>query len=251
MSIRLNKALRELNIGLQTAVEFLEKKSELGEVKAEPSFKLNERQYDALVEAFKQDAAVRNEAEKLFKKSKEKKRVSEPKKDDRRAESLLESNTRQQYKILGKIDLDSVGQKPAVKESVAPRSEEIPEVEAAAVSQEPEAKEVVETVQPALSETPAEKEDAPVVEQEEKVVADVVTEPEKPATQAPEHEEDHANEPARQDEPEAEAKESVTENAVDDAPTQDADNASEQSGGGQETKLFQLKSRKRYSTRPR
>lgn len=251
MSIRLNKALRELNIGLQTAVEFLEKKSELGEVKAEPSFKLNERQYDALVEAFKQDAAVRNEAEKLFKKSKEKKRVSEPKKDDRRAESLLESNTRQQYKILGKIDLDSVGQKPAVKESVAPRSEEIPEVEAAAVSQAPETKEVVETVQPALSETPAEKEDAPVVEQEEKVVADVVTEPEKPATQAPEHEEDHANEPARQDEPEAEAKESATENAVDDAPTQDADNASEQSGGGQETKLFQLKSEKKILNAPK
>lgn len=251
MSIRLNKALRELNIGLQTAVEFLEKKSELGEVKAEPSFKLNERQYDALVEAFKQDAAVRNEAEKLFKKSKEKKRVSEPKKDDRRAESLLESNTRQQYKILGKIDLDSVGQKPAVKESVAPRSEEIPEVEAAAVSQAPETKEVVETVQPALSETPAEKEDAPVVEQEEKVVADVVTEPEKPATQAPEHEEDHANEPARQDEPEAEAKESATENAVDDAPTQDADNAAEQSGGGQETKLFQLKSEKKILNAPK
>ena len=33
MSIRLNKALRELNIGLQTAVEFLEKRSELEEVK--------------------------------------------------------------------------------------------------------------------------------------------------------------------------------------------------------------------------
>ena len=44
MSVRLNKALRELNIGLQTAVEFLEKKSELGEVKAEPSFKLNDEQ---------------------------------------------------------------------------------------------------------------------------------------------------------------------------------------------------------------
>ena len=72
MSIRLNKALRELNIGLQTAVEFLEKKSELGEVKAEPSFKLNDEQYAALVEAFKQDAAVRSEAEKLFKKPKEK-----------------------------------------------------------------------------------------------------------------------------------------------------------------------------------
>ena len=251
MSIRLNKALRELNIGLQTAVEFLEKKSELGEVKAEPSFKLNERQYDALVEAFKQDAAVRNEAEKLFKKPKEKKRVSEPKKDDRRAESLLESNTRQQYKILGKIDLDSVGQKPAAKESVAPRSEEIPEVEAAAVSQEPEAKEVVEAVQPVLSETPAGQEDAPVVEREEKADADVVTEPEKPAAKAPEHKQDRANEPARQDEPEAEAKESATENAVDDAPTQDADNASEQSGGGQETKLFQLKSEKKILNAPK
>lgn len=251
MSIRLNKALRELNIGLQTAVEFLEKKSELGEVKAEPSFKLNERQYDALVEAFKQDAAVRNEAEKLFKKPKEKKRVSEPKKDDRRAESLLESNTRQQYKILGKIDLDSVGQKPAVKESVAPRSEEIPEVEAAAVSQEPETKEIVEAVQPVMSETPAGQEDAPVVEREEKADADVVTEPEKPAAKAPEHEQDRANEPARQDEPEAEAKESATENAVDDAPTQDADNASEQSGGGQETKLFQLKSEKKILNAPK
>lgn len=251
MSIRLNKALRELNIGLQTAVEFLEKKSELGEVKAEPSFKLNERQYDALVEAFKQDAAVRNEAEKLFKKPKEKKRVSEPKKDDRRAESLLESNTRQQYKILGKIDLDSVGQKPAAKESVAPRSEEIPEVEAAAVSQEPEAKEVVEAVQPVLSETPAGQEDAPVVEREEKADADVVTEPEKPAAKAPEHEQDRANEPARQDEPEAEAKESATENAVDDAPTQDAGNAAEQSGGGQETKLFQLKSEKKILNAPK
>ena len=71
MSIRLNKALRELNIGLQTAVEFLEKKSELGEVKAEPSFKLNDEQYAALVKAFQQDAAVRTEAEKLFKKPKE------------------------------------------------------------------------------------------------------------------------------------------------------------------------------------
>ena len=42
MSIRLNKAIRELNIGLQTAVEFLEKKKELGAVKGDPNFKLSE-----------------------------------------------------------------------------------------------------------------------------------------------------------------------------------------------------------------
>jgi translation initiation factor IF-2 len=95
MSIRLNKALRELNIGLQTAVEFLEKKKELGEVKAEPTFKLTDEQYAALVDAFKQDAAVRTEAEKLFpKKVKEKKVVSDA--APHSAESLLKSSTQQQ-----------------------------------------------------------------------------------------------------------------------------------------------------------
>ena len=139
MSIRLNKALRELNIGRQTAVDFLTKKAELGEVKDDLSFKLNEAQYQALVEAFKQDAAVRNEAEKLFqKKPKEKKRTPEVK--DNRAESLLESSNQQVYKPMGKIDLDSIGKAPSAKKSAAPEEEKAPEVKAAAVSPEPEKK---------------------------------------------------------------------------------------------------------------
>lgn len=78
MSIRLNKALRELNIGLQTAVEFLEKKKDLGEVKPEPSFKLSDQQYKALADAFSQDKEVRHQAEQLLsKKPKEKKRAPE------------------------------------------------------------------------------------------------------------------------------------------------------------------------------
>ncbi|MBR5688898.1 MAG: hypothetical protein IKX17_00370, partial [Prevotella sp.] len=64
MSIRLNKAIREVNVGLQTAVEFLEKRPELGEVKAEPSFKLSDEQYQALIEAFRQDKEVRSQADK-------------------------------------------------------------------------------------------------------------------------------------------------------------------------------------------
>ncbi|MFC2530062.1 translation initiation factor IF-2 [Segatella oris] len=139
MSIRLNKALRELNIGRQTAVDFLTKKAELGEVKDDLSFKLNEAQYQALVEAFKQDAAVRNEAEKLFqKKPKEKKRTPEAK--DNRAESLLESSNQQVYKPMGKIDLDSIGKTPSAKKSAAPEEKKAPEVKAAAVSPEPEKK---------------------------------------------------------------------------------------------------------------
>ena len=139
MSIRLNKALRELNIGRQTAVDFLTKKAELGEVKDDLSFKLNEAQYQALVEAFKQDAAVRNEAEKLFqKKPKEKKRT--PGVKDNRAESLLESCNQQVYKPMGKIDLDSIGKAPSAKKSAAPEEKKAPEVKAAAVSPEPEKK---------------------------------------------------------------------------------------------------------------
>lgn len=73
MSIRLNKAIRELNIGLQTAVEFLEKRQDLGEVKDDLSFKLSDEQYQALVKEFKGDMAVKTDAVKIFqKKQKEK-----------------------------------------------------------------------------------------------------------------------------------------------------------------------------------
>ena len=135
MSIRLNKALRELNIGLQTAVEFLEKRNELGEVKAELNFKLSDEQYKALNDAFSQDKEVRNQAEKLFtKKTKEKKRVPEPK--DNRAESILESSRQQQFKPLGKIDLDQIGKANAAQ-SAAPKKTEAKETETAAVSPAP------------------------------------------------------------------------------------------------------------------
>ena len=133
MSIRLNKALRELNIGLQTAVEFLEKRSDLGEVKAEPSFKLSDAQYDALAGAFQQDKEVRSQAEKLLqKKPKEKKRSEET-----QAEPLLKSSTQQQYKPLGKIDLDSLNKKPAQTKPATPETHKEPQAKTNAVSQKP------------------------------------------------------------------------------------------------------------------
>ena len=138
MSIRLSKALSELNIGLQTAVEFLEKRKDGDGEKFGPTSKLTDAQYSALVEAFKQDAAVRTEAEKLFqKKPKEKKHSSETK--DSNNESLLASAGKQEYKPLGKIDLDSVG-KPAAKQSGATKQDNPPQPKAAAVSQAKENK---------------------------------------------------------------------------------------------------------------
>ena len=159
MSIRLNKAIRELNIGLQTAVEFLTKKYGLAEDSLGLTSKIDDEHYEALVEAFKQDKEVRSQAEKLFpKKPKEKKPQPEPK--DNRAETLLESSSQQRFNPLGKIDLDSLGKKPAQKESVAPEVKPQPtKVEVApAVSPQPE--------EPEIKETP--------------VVAEEVEKPEKP-----------------------------------------------------------------------
>jgi len=72
MSIRLNKIIRELNIGQKTAVDFLAKKPELGEVRDDLSFKLNDAQQNALVAAFKSDKEVHTQAEKMFKKPEKK-----------------------------------------------------------------------------------------------------------------------------------------------------------------------------------
>ncbi|WP_455261482.1 translation initiation factor IF-2 N-terminal domain-containing protein, partial [Prevotella jejuni] len=192
MSIRLNKAIRELNIGLQTAVEFLEKKPELGEVKNELNFKLSEDQYKALVGAFNNDKEVKKDAAKLLqKKTKEKKGAA-----DHKGETILKAE-RQQYKPVGKIDLDQLN-KPAAKKAVAPTEEKpAPAPAAAAVEPAEEKKEVekhetskkpvtskeeVKPVAPKV-EKPVEKKvesvkkEAPVVEAEVKTKPEVKTEP--------------------------------------------------------------------------
>ena len=115
MSVRLSKAIRELNIGLQTAVEFLEKKDNLGEVKNDLSFKLSEQQYEALVEEFKSDKDMRTRADKIFAKKTKEKKKEEPA-EDHKAETVLERN-RPQFKAVGKIDLDAIGGKSSEKKA--------------------------------------------------------------------------------------------------------------------------------------
>ena len=190
MSIRLNKAIRELNIGLQTAVEFLEKKSHLGEVRSDLNFKLNDDQYNALREQFQKDKEVRTQAEKLFQKHpKEKKKPAEPLK----ATTVTEAKG-QQYKPLGKIDLTSLGKKPAE----APKPAEKPKAEepkAAAVSPKQDVNEVkAEVKSQPVKEEPAEKPEAKagaekpasteqIVEPETKPQAEVEVEQAEPAVE--------------------------------------------------------------------
>ena len=197
MSIRLNKALRELNIGLQTAVEFLEKRKELGEVKSEPSFKLNDEQYDALLEAFKQDADVRNKAELMsHKKQQDKKQAAEEKKqaaEDKKQTAEAQPKTKSQtFNVIGKIDLDSLNKKPKSPAPAATPASDNTESKTAAVSQKPEEKKAEPKVEAPKEEKPVAKETpkaekpvaAPVAEEkEEKPAAAPVAEkaPEAPA----------------------------------------------------------------------
>ena len=175
MSIRLNKAIRELNIGLQTAVEFLEKRSDLGEVRGDLNFKLSDEQYGALVDQFKKDKEQKGLAEKLYpKKQKEKKQRPEPK-----VETVVEQ--KQQFKPLGKIDLSSLGKKPEPVKAETPAPAAEPEPKAAAESPKPETKTVekAEPVQP-------EQVEQPVVEQPKpEVVEPEVTEPQEPISEEP------------------------------------------------------------------
>ena len=180
MSIRLNKAIRELNIGLQTAVEFLMKKSGMGEDKLELTSKISDEQYEALKEAFQQDKEVRNQAAQLFqKKPKEKKHATEPK--DNRAESLLESSNQQKFNPLGKIDLDSLKKKPA--SASQPKTEKKTVEPAAPVEKKAEPVTAVES--PAPSEV---KVETPVVEEKSQPKEDPKPAPvmEKPAEAAKE-----------------------------------------------------------------
>ena len=168
-----------MNIGLQTAVEFLRKRSDLGEVKEELSFKLSDSQYNALVEAFKSDKEVRSQAEKLLlKHPKEKKRQSDGNKE-RRADNAVRSVKPQKYTPLGKIDLDSLGKKPAAK-SAAPA--EKPQEAAVAEQPKPEVKESAAVTVQAKSQKP--KPEQPVAAAEKKPAA-----PEKPAEPEPVKEE--------------------------------------------------------------
>ncbi len=183
MAIRLNKVLKELNIGLQTAVDFLKKKNSLGSVAddANLSTKISDEQYDALVSEFKGDKDIKTMASKIF-----------PKKEKKKEEKVVEvtkTEAKVQFKTVGKIDLDSIGKKQASAQQPTPQ----PKPKAAAVSQANEA-----DAEPVKEEP---KKEEPVVKAEKPATATVkekaqpqpaqpvsVTEEQKPADEQSEKE---------------------------------------------------------------
>ena len=176
MGVRLNKVLSELNIGLQTAVDFLKNKKELGEVKDEmtPNTKISDEQYQALVSEFNGDKAVKTQADMMFtKKVKEKKaekseKSEKPEKALTKTEEMMEQRT--QLKTLGKINLDEIG-----KTKAAPAPKETPK-EAPVVEAKPKEKAEVksEPKVEAKPESQREVKPEPVVEEKSEVEEPVV-----------------------------------------------------------------------------
>ena len=223
-----------MNIGLQTAVEFLRKRSDLGEVKEELSFKLSDSQYNALVEAFKSDKEVRSQAEKLLlKHPKKKKRQSDGNKE-RRADNAVRSVKPQKYTPLGKIDLDSLGKKPAAKPA-APA--EKPQEAAVAEQPKPEVKESAAATAQAKSQEP--KPEQPVAAAEKKPA-----EPAQPAGNTTAVVEEKKTEPEKvQPEAKPEAKAAEPQAQQPAAPEKPA----EPEPVKEESKIFTLKSEKKLA----
>ena len=187
MGVRLNKVLSELNIGLQTAVDFLKKKNNLGEVKDDvsPNTKITDEQYQALVDEFSNDKAVKTQADMMFTKKVKEKKVEKAEKAEKavtKTEEMLEQ--RSGLKTLGKIDLDHIG-KPKPAPAPAPKTEPVVAVETPEpepVKEKPEPK-VEPKAAPVEQEKKEEKKVAPVTPAPSSSLAKTPGDLKKPTTQ--------------------------------------------------------------------
>src|SRR5574344_159206 len=242
MSIRLNAVLRELNVGLQTAVDFLQKKN-LGEVKADRNSKITDEQYNALKNEFSGDKDLRNQAEKLFpKKQKEKKQFNDNNKQQENAQNIV--STTNKPKFVGKIDLDNLGKKPVTKPSVAQDSQTTPQHHASAISQEsekPAQQPVAQHRNPEYKKT--EPVQQPVVKREEHQEAQPVKPAEQPKPVQPQQAEPQKPKPTEQPKPVQQQPVAPVEQPKQvEKPQVEAPKEEPSNGNVPEDKLFTLKS---------
>ena len=124
MTIRLNKVTRDLNVGITTVVEFLQKKGHV--IEASPNAKITEEQYAELVKEFSKDKNLKKETEKFIQERQGKERnkptvaIGTP--DESKKEEEIDLRPAVKFKPVGKIDLDSLN-----KRTAAPKAEETPQ----------------------------------------------------------------------------------------------------------------------------
>lgn len=198
MPIKISKAVKDLNIGMQTARDFL-KKNEI-EVDDNINARISDEAYNLLIQKFKPAMQQKKAAEQIIHDRKEEKAAQAAEKKRREAEeSKTVEVAIQKPKVLGKIELDAKGNpvapKPAAPE--APKAEEVKMEEKKAEEQKPAPAELPKEEakpQPAAVE-PKKEEKAPAEPKEEKP---------QPVAEAPvvEQKKEEAPAPAPQAEPE-------------------------------------------------
>jgi len=143
MSIRLNKVTRNLNVGLSTVVEFLQKKGFSTE--ANPNTKISDEEYELLVKEFNKDKNLKIESEKisLERHQKEKKGSVAAEGYDNQTQAVEEIKTevpeeiKPKVVVTGRVDLSSFGKKPAIPEpEIKEELEEKPVIEEIEVEEE-------------------------------------------------------------------------------------------------------------------
>ena len=170
---RLSKVTKELNVGLQTCVDFLQKKGHT--VENSLNAKISDEQYELLVIQFSSDKDLRQKAEKAHRERLDSKKeaklaasVEESKKTAPKKEELKkEEPAKLAFKVVGKIDLDAPKKEEPKKED--PKKEEPVQTAepVTEVAPAPAKEEVPEPVAPvvAVEETPAVVEPAKPVEE--------------------------------------------------------------------------------------
>ena len=195
MTIRLNKVTRDLNVGITTAVEFLQKKGFV--VEANPNTKITDEQFELLKKEFSTDKDLKMKSERFLqeRQTKERNKASvaiegyetkeSVKEKVEEIKTVIPEDVRPKFKPVGKIDLDNLGKKPVVEkekeveeqkpepvvEPVQPKPEvkEMPseEVEAQVAEKVSEVEPVQETVEEKAVETPVEEPQTQDVTEEE------------------------------------------------------------------------------------
>lgn len=138
MTIRLNKVTRDLNVGITTVVEFLQKKGYT--IEASPNAKITEEQYAVLVKEFSTDKNLKIESEKFSQERQNKdcnkasisiEGFESKKEKEEVVKTVIPEEARPKLKQVGKIDLDNLNKKtaPKVVEPVAKVIEQTPKAE--------------------------------------------------------------------------------------------------------------------------
>lgn len=199
MPIKISKAVKDLNIGMQTARDFL-KKNEI-EVDDNINARISDEAYNLLIQKFKPAMQQKKAAEQIIHDRKEEKAAQAAEKKRREAEeSKTVEVAIQKPKVLGKIELDAKGNPVAPKTAApeAPKAEEVKMEEKKAEEQKP--------APAALPKEEAKPEPAAVEpKKEEKAPAEPKAEKPQPVAETPmvEQKKEEAPATAPQAEPEA------------------------------------------------